>query len=128
MRRVTRVRTDLLLAVLAGGCAGGLARYAVVTAWPDNGSFPWAVLAVNGSGAFLLGLLLAAVPAERVRVRALLGTGFCGALTTFSAIAVSVDQLAADGHAGTALAYLMGSAAGGLAAAWLGLLVGRRRC
>lgn len=128
MRRVTRVRADLLLAVLAGGCAGGLARYALVQAWPDDGSFPWAVLVINVSGAFLLAAVLVAAPPERVRLRALLGTGFCGAWTTFSAITVSVDQLIADGHPVTGLLYLSASVLGGLGAAWLGLRMGRRLC
>ena len=106
----------------------GLARYALVTAWPENGSFPWAVLVINCVGAFLLGGLLVAVPPERVRARALLSTGFCGAWTTFSAIIVSVDQLVADGHVVTGLVYLTASAVGGLGAAWLGLRAGRRLC
>ncbi|MCU1586856.1 MAG: crcB 1, partial [Frankiales bacterium] len=103
-------------------------RYGVVQAWPDDGSFPWAVLVINCSGAFLLGALLVAAPPERVRLRALLGTGLLGAWTTFSAIVVSVDQLVADGHPATALAYLLASACGGLCAAWLGLRAGRRLC
>jgi CrcB protein len=128
VRRVTRVRTDLLLAVLVGGCVGGLGRHAVVAAWPEDGSFPWAVLAINCSGALALGALLAAAPPARVRLRALLGTGFCGAWTTFGAITVSVDQLLADGHPFVGLGYLAASILGGLVAAWLGVRAGRRLC
>jgi CrcB protein len=58
-------------------------------------------------------------------VRPLLGTGFCGAWTTFSAITASTDQLAAHGHATTAGLYLVGSLAVGLVAALAGLLTGR---
>ena len=58
-------------------------------------------------------------------LRPLLGTGFCGAFTTFSSVVVTTDLLLAHGHAGTALAYLGASIGGGLAAALLGLVAGR---
>lgn len=118
---------QVLLAVLLGGCVGGLARYGVVSAWPERqAGFPWSVLAINCSGAFLLALMLRSVPDRHARVRALLGTGFCGAWTTFSSITVSADQLLADGRALSGVSYVLASAAGGLAAAWLGLALARR--
>src|SRR3954451_21627334 len=58
-------------------------------------------------------------------MRLLLGTGFCGALTTFSAVVVAADRMCAHGHAGTALLYLLATVAGGLAAGALGLAVAR---
>lgn len=112
-------------AVFAGGCLGGLARYLLLRSWTTEAhAFPWATLLVNCSGAFVLGLLL--TRSRSPQVRALLGTGFCGAWTTFSAITVSVDQLVSSGHVLLGLAYLVASAGGGLAAAWLGLEAGRR--
>ena len=119
----------VLLAVFIGGCAGGLARYAVVRAWPAAPrGFPLSTLVVNVSGAFLLGLLLvvaAELIAPSTYVRPLLGTGFCGAWTTFSSVVASVDELVAHGRGATAAQYLVASIAGGLLAAALGMALGR---
>lgn len=120
-------RPSLLLAVLAGGFVGGAGRYLVGQAFPA-GRFPWATLAVNLSGAFLLALLLVLVLEvlpPSTYLRPALGTGFCGAWTTFSGIVVPADELLRDGHAGTAAAYLLGSLLGGLVAGYGGIVVGR---
>ncbi|MGB8652812.1 MAG: CrcB family protein [Mycobacteriales bacterium] len=127
--RWPRMHPAVLAAVFVGGCVGGLGRYLVTRAWPtgDHG-FPWATLAVNCSGAFVLALLLVLVTevlAPTTYVRPLLGTGFCGAWTTFSSVVASTDQLLAHGHRLTGVSYLLVSAVGGLAAAGLGLLLGR---
>jgi CrcB protein len=58
-------------------------------------------------------------------LRPLLGTGVCGALTTFSAIVVEVDRLIAHGHAGLATGYLLATVAAGLVAATAGMLIAR---
>jgi CrcB protein len=58
-------------------------------------------------------------------VRPLLGTGFLGAWTTFSGIAVPTDQLLRDGAVGSGVGYLTASLAGGVAAAYAGLVLGR---
>ena len=70
------------------------------------------------------GVAVATMPSFRF-VRPLLGTGFCGALTTFSAVVVTADQLFAHGHQGIAITYLAASALAGLVAAALGLILGR---
>ena len=58
----------------------------------------------------------------------LVGTGFCGALTTFSALQVEAITLARDGHAGLALGYASSSLFAGMAlAAGVTMLVRRRR-
>jgi CrcB protein len=116
--------------VFAGGTIGGLVRYEVVKAWaPATGGFPWSTFVVNTAGAFVLAVLAVVVTemaAESRYLRPLIGTGFCGALTTFSSVAVSVDELAAHGHLPTAIGYLAASLAVGVAAALSGLAVGRR--
>jgi CrcB protein len=127
--RWPRIRWSTVVAVTVGGFVGGLARYGLQQAWPTpKGRYPWVIFTVNTAGAFILGLLLVVVmevlPPTR-HLRALVGTGFCGALTTFSSVAVDVDQLAAHGHATTAVAYLAGSLVAGLAAAGLGVVAGR---
>ena len=92
------------------------------------GGFPWATFAINTSGAFLLGLLLA-VLLERRRssryLRPLSCVGFLGAWTTMSTLAIEADVLARDGHAGIAIAYLFATRFGGLAATALGITIGR---
>jgi len=123
-----RARADVVGAVLAGGCLGGLARYATVRAWPVRlGSFPWPTLAVNLTGAaFLAVLLVLAGQVWQSRyARPLLGTGFCGAFTTFSAVVVDVDRLVARGEPGTAVGYLAASFGGGLLLAYSGLVLAR---
>lgn len=127
--RLPRLNAGVVLAVFVGGFFGGLARYGIGEAFPTpNSRFPWATFAINLGGAFLLALLLVLVlevlPPTRF-VRPALGTGFLGAFTTFSSLAVSTDQLAAHGHARIAVAYAAGSLFGGLACASFGLVVGR---
>jgi CrcB protein len=119
----------VLLAVALGGAVGGPARYALsqlVTSAPD--SFPWATFWTNVSGSFVLGFLLIWL-LERFRpsryLRAALGTGFCGAYTTFSTFSVETDLLLKDGHAGTAATYVAASLVVGLAAVYAGMRLAR---
>ena len=122
-----RVRTVLL--VFVGGSLGGVARYGVSRGWPTSApyGFPWSTLIVNLTGAFALAVLVVAVVRRWHSVnwpRRLLGTGFLGAWTTFSAVAVSTDQLLAHGHAGTAVVYVVASLLGGTACAAAGMAAG----
>lgn len=125
-----RLRVAPLVAVAAGGFAGGLARYAIGEAWPTRtDGFPAATFAINTSGAFVLAcvlLLALEVLPPTTYVRPLLGTGFCGAYTTFSSVAVSSDQLVHHGHSGIAAEYVALSLVAGLAVVVATLAVGRR--
>ncbi len=126
--RWPRIRPDVVGVVFLGGCIGGYARYGVTDLWPAPADrFPWSTLAVNTVGAFILTLVI--VIASDVMpsryLRPLLGTGFCGALTTFSSVVVSTDELFAHQAQGTAAAYLVASLVAALAAGWLGLAAGR---
>jgi fluoride exporter len=126
--RWPQLPVGVLVAVFAGGCVGGLLRYAVVRGWPDSaGSVPWSTLVVNMAGAFVLAFVLVVLARRPVHAlaRPLVGTGFCGALTTFSSFAVATDELVAHGHAGAAAAYLGLTTVGCLAAAVAGYLTGR---
>ena len=121
-------RFDILLAVLVGGFAGGAARFAVVRAWPTGPSgFPWSTLVVNLAGAAALGVLVVVAGSVwRSRyARPLVGTGVCGAFTTFSAVVVDADRLLARGEAGVAVGYLAASFVGGLAVALAGIVLAR---
>jgi CrcB protein len=118
----------VLAAIFAGGCAGGLARYALAEHWPAGAdAFPWTIFAINTAGSFVLALVIviAADVLPSRYLRPLLGTGFCGAFTTFSSIVVTVDELAAHDHVTVAGGYLGASIGAGVAAAWLGLVAGR---
>ena len=126
--RRPRLRGDVLVVVFIGGCFGGWARYGITSAWSTpTGRFPWATFVVNVAGAFILALVVVTA-AELVSsryLRPLLGTGFCGAFTTFSSIVVTADLLFAHHHPRTAVGYLAASIVVGLAAAAIGLVLGR---
>lgn len=121
-------RPGILAAVFAGGCAGGLARYAVTLALPPSGGWPWGVLVANTAGAFLLALLLVLL-LERWSappwVRPAFGTGLLGSFTTMSSVVVTVDVLVVDGRLATAAGILAVSLLAGLVAAGLGFALGR---
>ena len=109
----------LLAAILVGGMAGTLVRLLLSELLPHaEGSWPWGTLVANVAGAALLGFVLvrfsSRAPAPS-RVRALLGTGFCGALTTFSTLQRELLEMLDAGRAGLALAYVAVSLVAGLA-------------
>ena len=132
-RRPAHRDPRLLALIVVGGTAGTAARHAVQTAFPAGpDGFPWATLAVNVSGAFLLGALLEVVVLvrdDRGRRRALrltLGTGLLGGYTTYSTFVLESLTLGSGGHPLAALAYDAASLLGGfLAAGTAALLVGR---
>nr|WP_254216946.1 CrcB family protein [Synechococcus sp. CCY 9618] len=82
-------------------------------------------LAANLVGAFLIGLI-AALPGPRARLMLLGGIGFCGSLTTFSGWMLQISLALRRGRPLEALAVVLVSLLGGLAAVGLGLLLGRR--
>jgi fluoride exporter len=125
---VRRLRT---LSIFAGGAVGALARAGVAKALPHHGGqWPWATFAVNLAGTLLLAWLTTRL-AEHVAPtrywRFLIGTGFCGALTTFSTFQIETIRLAKDNHPGVAFAYAAASLIVGLACAITGTLLARRR-
>lgn len=122
------LRPTVLAAIAVGGLAGGLVREAVTSAWPAGSGFPWAIFGVNTAGGLILGFLLVGVQEllpPTTYLRPLLGTGFCGALTTFSSVTVAVDRFGAEARPGLAVGYSLGSLAAGLAAAILGIALAR---
>lgn len=127
--RLPRIHGGSVVAVAAGGFVGGLVRYLVGLAWPTPaGSIPWAIVAVNTVGAFVLALLLVLVTEvlpPTTYLRPAVGTGFCGALTTFSSVMVGLDQLVSGGSPLAALVYLLVSLVAGAAAVALGVFLGR---
>ncbi|MEU4476413.1 fluoride efflux transporter CrcB [Micromonospora sp. NPDC023888] len=114
--------TALLIAL--GAAVGAPLRYLTDRAVQSrhDSAFPWGTLTVNVVGSLLLGVLVGwpAGPA----VTALLGTGFCGALTTYSTFSYETLRLTRGGHRLLALANVVGSVVAGLAAAAAGYTLG----
>jgi fluoride exporter len=116
----------IILAVLAGGMIGAPARYLVdraIQARRDT-VFPWGTLAVNLAGSLVIGFLLGAQRhlALPPAAFALLGTGLCGGLTTFSTFSYETLRLLEDGSVSEAGLNIIGSLALGVLLAWLGYL------
>ncbi|MEB7504195.1 CrcB family protein [Arthrobacter koreensis] len=111
--------------VAAGGTAGAACREALSLLIPHLGSVPLAIPAINVMGAFLLGCLYEALlgserPISR-NLRLLLGTGFCGGFTTYSALARDTAVLLGDGLAPQGVLYALGTVAIGACATWAGI-------
>jgi CrcB protein len=115
--------------IALGGFAGGDSRYALGLVWPEKpGVFPWTTFGINVSGAFVLALLLVLILEAwdaPTWLRPLVGTGFLGAFTTFSAVAFALDRFAAADEWLLFCAYMGFSVLAGLAAASFGILLGR---
>jgi CrcB protein len=112
-------------AIFAGGMLGTLARAGLSELLPAGApGWPWATLIVNLAGAVLLGWSTVALTGHRVR-RQLVGTGFCGALTTFSTLQLELYRMVDDGRVGRALLYAAVSVALGVPAAVAGRRLAR---
>ncbi|MEO3927417.1 fluoride efflux transporter CrcB [Micromonosporaceae bacterium B7E4] len=117
-------------AVLVGGAVGAVGRFTVN--WlvkRRSRPAPLATFTVNVAGSLVLGLLAGAGAALPGWVGALVGTGFCGALTTYSTFGYETVQLLRRGPAGRGWAVLnvLASLAVGLGAAALGWQLGSLR-
>ena len=105
--------------VFIGGAVGTLARAGLAsTAVPDPGRWPWPTFIANVVGAALLGVIGTRVATSDLR-RPLLGTGFCGGLTTFSTVQVETLLMLQYHHYGLAFGYTAAGIAAGLVAVHL---------
>ncbi|AUG78861.1 chromosome condensation protein CrcB [Kitasatospora sp. MMS16-BH015] len=112
------------LLVAAGAAVGAPLRCLtdrVVQARHDT-VFPWGTFTVNVVGSAVLGLVGGAVAAGAgsPHLQLLVGTGFCGALTTYSTFGYETLRLAETGARLLAFANVCGSLLAGLGAVWLG--------
>jgi CrcB protein len=119
-----------ILAVFCGGFCGTLARYFLSTAIQDwfGKGWPYDILLINLTGALLLALLTALADAALLigpTRRLLLTTGFMGAYTTFSSLALGDILLFNKGQLLPALLYLALSLIGGICAVLLGDRLGQ---
>ena len=112
------------LAVGIGGLLGVLSRWGISRLTLHSEALLWSTVGINIAGSFLLGLLVAEDWFGR-DLREGLGVGFLGGFTTFSTFSVQVVLEVEGGSAGTAIAYVLISVLGGIAAAAAGYALGR---
>lgn len=110
----------IYLCVALGGAFGAMLRFAVgrlsQALWPAQ-NFPWATLAINLAGCFLMGLLAQSLAQGLIgqKYQPLLAVGVLGGFTTFSSFALEAVELWQRGDNAGALLYVLLSVLGGLA-------------
>jgi CrcB protein len=113
-----------VLLVFAGGAIGAPLRYSAdrFVQSRHRRPFPFGTLLVNLVGCFVLGVVAGGVAKSgwSADVKSLVGTGFCGGLTTFSTFAVETLELASKKLTATAGVYVLVSVAPGIGLAALG--------
>jgi CrcB protein len=120
-----------ILAIAGGGAIGAVLRY-----WVSTGvyalvgrNFPYGTLVVNIAGSLLMGLLFVLLierMAENSLWRAALLVGLLGAFTTFSTFSIETLNLLEEGAYNRALLNVLLSVVLCVAAAWLGVKLGRQ--
>jgi CrcB protein len=121
---------QLLLFASAGGAIGAGLRFLVNETFAARGllAFPWATLAVNVLGSFLMGVLVAMFTHRShlsPELRTFLTTGILGGFTTFSAFSMDFVRLFELGETTPALLYAVSSVVLSIAAVFLGLWLAR---
>ena len=113
------------LGLAVAGAIGAPCRYLLDGVVQDRigARFPWGTLVINVSGSFLLGLITGAAlyHAFPTTPKIILGTGFCGAYTTFSTWTFETVRLVEEGVPRRAALNVGLSVAAGLAGAGVGL-------
>jgi CrcB protein len=124
-----RLTTSLLVGF--GGFIGANARFWLGAFAQDRLGvrFPWGTFAVNGSGAFVLGMALPLSSAllneaNAASFRAFFAVGVLGAYTTFSTLEFEALALLRQGLYLSAVLYALGSLLMGLVSVWAGFLIG----
>ncbi len=114
-----------VLAISVGAAVGALARWQLGLWLSTPGAWlPWGTLAANLVGGYLIGVAVGvfqAWPGLDPVWRLLLGTGFLGGLTTFSAFSAEVVGFLTEGRLGLALVTALLHVSGSLLMTWLGL-------
>ena len=115
------------LLVMLGAAVGAPLRYLTDRAVQSKheSMFPWGTFTANVVGSFILGLLIQGSLLRHVSgtVSALVGTGFCGALTTYSTFGYETVRLFQERFRAFAVLNVVVSIAAGLGAAFCGIVV-----
>ena len=119
-----------LAAIFAGGAAGALLRVWLGEEFsPSASAWPWVTFTVNVTGSFALAYfatrLQERLPQSTYR-HPLLGTGFCGAYTTFSTMQVEILKMLEHDRYAMAAGYASASVAAGYLAIWIATAIVRR--
>ncbi len=118
-----------LLLVAIGGAFGAAARHAV-NLMLARGNWPWSTLIVNVLGCILLGIFVHWFTMRdfgwwQQSGRLLLATGFCGAFTTMSALALETSELARVSGSGVAAGFAVGTLVLSIAGLFVGVWLAR---
>ena len=119
-----------LASIFAGGAVGALLRVWLGENFAGSASaWPWVTFTINVTGSFALAYfatrLQERLPQSTYR-HPLLGTGFCGAYTTFSTMQVEILKMLDHDRYGLAAGYAVASVTAGYLAIWLATAIVRR--
>ena len=112
--------------IFVGGLIGTILRYGISRLDGKSSAIPFGILVANLAGAFILGCVISYLseyePSNTTSIRAALGTGFCGGLTTFSTFCAGIIDLSKDASITLAITYATISLVLGVLAFQVGLL------
>ncbi len=116
----------IALMVALGALVGAPARYLTDRAIQSRHEsvFPWGTLTVNVVASVILGLMVGAAAHLDSQVIALAGTGFCGALSTYSTFSYETMRLTVEGARFYAVANILLGLVAGIGGAGMGLSIG----
>ena len=108
--------------LVCAAAIGGAIRFTAEYKFPPIGpqAFPRATLAVNLVGTFILGI----ASSFSNDIKLIIGTGLCGALTTFSGVSLQLHRRLIAKSWGSAAVYFAVTLLGGFLCAWLGIEIG----
>ncbi len=116
-----------IFAVMAGGFLGAVLRLSIGVLLKNaqgKAPVPYAMIAANWAGSFGLGMFMSFYQQDAGNfIFLLVGTGFFGALTTFSTFSNEAMQLFRSGKYGPGFLYVLLSAGGSIFLFWLGLIL-----